>query len=185
MNITKLTASYRCKLIISALSRWIKRGESILDVGCGNGIVTKLLTDHFKIKIVGCDVKNYLIEKSIPFIKIKDGKLPLYKNRVNVVLLLDVLHHVSLREQVDLIQESLRVADKVIIFEAKPTITGKVTDIILNKCHYGDLNVPLSFRDNTEWKSLFRKLSLKHQTVILNKPFWYPFSHIAILLRKS
>lgn len=185
MNFTKLTASYRCKLIINALNNWVKKGENVLDVGCGNGIITKLLMDHFRLKVVGCDVKNYLTEDNIQFVKIRSGKLPFHTNKFDAVLLLDVLHHIPFEKQANLIKEGLRVANKVIIFEAKPTIIGRIADIILNKYHYGDLNVPLSFRDTREWKFLFRKLSLKCQIIALDKPFWYPFSHIAFLVTKN
>lgn len=185
MNITKLTASYRHQLVSKAISNWIRKEQKVLDVGCGNGIITKLLMDRLGIRIVGCDVKNYLYEKSIPFVKIKNHKLPFPANKFDLVLLIDVLHHVSFDEQTNLIKESLRIAKKVIIFEAKPTITGKIADIILNKYHYGNLNTPLTFRNDWEWKSLFKKLSLKNQIVSLEKPLWYPFSHIAILLQKN
>lgn len=185
MDLTRLTASYRCKLVIKALNNWVKHGENVLDVGCGNGIITKLLMRRLGIRIVGCDVKNYLTENDISFVRIRNHKLPFHANQFNTILLLDVLHHASFREQINLIQESLRVANKVIIFEARPTIMGKITDIILNKYHYGSLDVPLTFRNYQEWKSLFRQLSLKYQIVVLDRPFWYPFSHIAILLQKN
>lgn len=181
MNITKITGSYRCKLIIEAYKNWLKKDYRVLDVGSGNGIITKLLMDHFSVKIVGSDVKNYLIY-DIPFIEISGKKLPFTNNEFDVVMLNDVLHHIPYHDQEKLISESARVAKKVLIFEARPTILGKITDVVLNKYHYGDLNVPLSFRNIKDWQELFEKLSLKSKVVILKKPFWYPFSHIAFEL---
>ncbi|MBU1032286.1 methyltransferase domain-containing protein [Patescibacteria group bacterium] len=183
MNFSKITGSYRTKLIISAYKNWIKPNESILDVGCGTGIVTKILEDYFSTNITGCDIKNYLIYK-IPFLKIKDNKIPVKDARFSIALLNDVLHHVPKQYQADVIKETTRVAKKVLVFEFEPTFIGKLADIILNKFHYGDLKTPLSVRPINEWQNLFRKLSLKSQTIRLNKPFWYPFSHIAFMITK-
>lgn len=183
LKLTKLTSSFRTKLIISVYQKWIEPGDSILDVGCGTGIVTKMLGDYFSTNITGCDIKNYLIYK-IPFLKIKDNKIPVKDARFSIALLNDVLHHVPKQYQADVIKETTRVAKKALVFEFEPTFIGKLADVILNKFHYGDLKAPLSVRSIDEWQNLFRKLSLKSQTIKLKKPFWYPFSHIAFMVTK-
>lgn len=185
MNITELTGSYRGKLVIKAYNQWLKKGDKVLDIGCGTGIITKVLADHLGVKITVCDVRNYLIYKDIRFVKITREKLPFLSESFDAALLNDVLHHLPQEKQEDLISQSIKVAKKVLIFEAKPTIFGKIADIILNKLHYGDLNVPLSFRTMDEWQALFKKLSLKFKTKTFKRPFWYPFSHIAFELQKG
>lgn len=185
MNITELTGSYRGKLVIKAYSQWLKKGDKVLDIGCGTGIITKLLMDHLGIKITACDVKNYLIYQDIPFVKIRDGAFSSITERFDAALLNDVLHHIPKEGQEQLIRQAVKVADKVLIFEAKPSIWGKVADIVLNKFHYGSLNAPLTFRDVEDWQKLFGKMSLKSKVVKLKKPFWYPFSHIAFLLESK
>ena len=182
-KITKTTSSYRCKLIADAYAIWIKEGDKVLDIGCGNGIITNFLKQRFNIKITGCDIKNYLVYQ-IPFIEITNGQLPFTKRVFNLALLNDVLHHISKEKQEKLISEAIKIADRVLIFEAEPTIMGKIADILLNKFHYGDLRIPLTFRSTENWQELFKKLGLKSKTIKLERPFWYPFTHIAFKLQK-
>lgn len=183
MRLLEITGQYRYKLIISAYKDWIKPGDNILDVGCGTGIITKLLMKYFSINIICCDIQNYLIY-DIPFIKIKAGKLPFKDRSFDTILLNDVLHHIDKSKQIELLTEAIRVAKKLLIFEAEPTFMGKVADIILNKYHYESLKVPLSFRTKAEWQRIFKTVSLTSKAVKLKKPFWYPFSHIAFLVTK-
>ena len=85
MNITKTTASYRCKLIIEAYKNWLKKGDYVLDIGSGNGIIAKSLMDNFSLKITGSDIKNYLIY-DIPFIEINGKELPFTNNGLEAFL---------------------------------------------------------------------------------------------------
>lgn len=184
MNISKFTSGYRTKLIISVYRRWIKPKNTILDIGCGTGVVTKILGEYFTSQITGADIKNYLIYK-IPFLRISNGKIPSKGKIFNIALLNDVLHHIDKENQVDVLKEALRISKKVLIFEFEPTIIGKLADIILNKFHYGDLHAPLSVRSIGEWQALFKIMQLKYQTVKIQTPFWYPFSHIAFMITKK
>lgn len=184
-RILEKTSVYRFQLITKAYDGWIKKNEKVLDIGCGRGTITKLLINYYSLQLQACDVKNYLIYQDIAFKEINKNKLPKFKYKFDAALLNDVLHHISKDEQTNLIKEALRIADKVLIFEMKPTYSAKIFDLILNKLHYGDLNIPLSFRNLLEWKSLFKKLDIKSKTKEINKPFWYPFSHIAFILEKK
>lgn len=184
MNISKFTSTYRTRLIISVYKKWIKQNDNVLDVGCGTGVVTKILGESLPIKITGCDVKDYLLY-NIPFIKIKNGRIPVKNKTYDVALLNDVLHHVNKANQEGVIKEAARVAKRVLIFEFEPTLVGKLTDVILNEFHYGDLNAPLSQRSIKEWGKLFKSLEFKYEAIKLKKPFWYPFAHIAFMLTKE
>ncbi len=184
LKLTELTSNFRTTLMITAYTRWVKKGETALDIGCGTGVAGKNLMDRLDLKVTGCDVKNYLVCK-IPFLKIQGNKLPVADKSYDIAFLNDVLHHVNQTTQISILKEALRVAKKVLIFEAEPTFIGKLTDILLNKYHYGDLNTPLTFRSLGNWKKLFKKLSLKSNSIKLKRPLWYPFSHIAFIITKD
>ncbi len=162
---------------------WIKKDQKILDIGCGTGITTKVITQNFKVSVTGCDVANYLMF-NIPFYKIsKNGKLPFRNKSFDLVMLNDVLHHVDKQYQIRIIKEALRVAKKVLIFEAQPTISAKIFDTLLNKFHYSSLDAPLTFRSGSDWQELFSFMKLKYIIKKVERPFWYPFSHIAMMIR--
>lgn len=183
-NISVITTPYRAKLIISIYKRWFKRNGKAIDIGCGTGIVANLLKKSLGLKIIGCDIKNYLIN-DIPFVKIKGEKLPFPNKSYDVILFNDVLHHIDKARQEVIISEALRVAKYVFIFEYEPSTGGKILDVVLNKLHYGDLAVPLAFRYAQEWKQLFKKLSANYDFIRLKRPLWYPFEHIAFRVSKS
>lgn len=185
MNLSSITSKYRGELIIKAYKNWIKKGDRILDVGCGTGIVSRQIADYFNVNMTGCDINNYLI-CNIPLLLIdKKYHIPVPNESFDIVMLNDVLHHVKKNDQKKLICETIRIAKRVLVFEFEPTISGKIFDIVLNFLHYNGLDTPLSFRKIPEWENLFNKLSVEFKIVKIKKPFWYyPFSHVALYLWK-
>lgn len=185
INIVQKSSYYRFKLMTKAYNKWLKKNEKVLDIGCGKGVITRLLTNYYSLQMQACDIKNYLTDKSINFSKINNNKLPKFKHRFDTAFLNDVLHHISKDKQINLILDVLKIADKVLIFEMKPTLSAKIFDILLNKLHYGDLNTPLSFRQIDGWKKLFKELNIKSEVTVIDRPFFYPFSHMAFKIWKK
>lgn len=185
MNILKITSSYRFHLMTTAYNQWVRKKLTVLDIGCGRGTIAKQLINRYSLNLYACDIKNYLLYKDIPFKKMVRYKLPRYQHKFDAVFLNDVLHHIPKDKQVKLIKEAIKVTNKIYIFEMKPTYSANLFDSILNKFHYGDLATPLSFRSIPEWKSVFKMLNFKLKVIVIDKPFWYPFSHIAFLIEKK
>jgi SAM-dependent methyltransferase len=79
--------------LISEQIRPFLRGNSLLDIGCGNGLITHLVRNQFK-HIECLDVVQYLPEHlGLTFTPYKEGE-PLPIDRTfDTVLLLTVLHH--------------------------------------------------------------------------------------------
>lgn len=188
INIRKLaqfTAPYRSKLIIKCYKSWMKEKERVLDIGCGNGISTKEITDNLNVYVTGCDVEKNIVFDFPFFLIPKSGKLPFKDQSFHTAMLNDVLHHVETQYQIPVLKEALRVAKKVVLFEVEPTLFGKIFDALLNKLHYKSLKAPLTFKWRKDWIKLFKELGLKYETKSVKVPFWYPFSNIAMTVRQT
>mgnify|MGYP001616803853 FL=1 len=109
MNIQYFTTTIRFRILLKAYRNWIKNGDRIIDVGCGNGIITKLIEDYFQADITACDINNYLIY-NLPFINLREKNLSSMKRKFDVAMLNDVLHHIPKE-----VQEKFIAANKFIV----------------------------------------------------------------------
>lgn len=84
-----------------SLNQYVKAGDQVLDLGCGNGRMAEIFTDS-KVDYLGIDNSEELIKiaqarfKDKPWIKfeVNDALNVDYQNRFNLVLMIAVLHHV-------------------------------------------------------------------------------------------
>jgi ubiquinone/menaquinone biosynthesis C-methylase UbiE len=145
---------------------FIKKGERLLDLGCGSGIVAKAFQDFFQAKVIGVDIRDQRIF-NFPF-EIIDGKtLPFSEKSFDTVLISYVLHHSN--DPVALLKEAKRVSKKIIIYEDLPeTLLSKIYckfhSITFNK--FFQKNSNSSFKTSEEWEKIFQKIGL---TIIFKK----------------
>lgn len=174
---------YRSKIIENAYKDWVSTSDTVLDIGCGNGVVTEELGRRFSCHIVGTDVLDYR-KRKIPF-KIMNGqnKLPFSDNEFNISMLNDVLHHCDNQEK--LLNEAFRVADKVLIFEVEPSIITKILDIIINQIHNFRMNIPLNFKTSQEWMDYFKNLNFDFEYRKTERPLFYPFINFSFRLKNK
>jgi ubiquinone/menaquinone biosynthesis C-methylase UbiE len=172
MKIIELTQVNRTKTISGIYRKWIK-GKSLLDVGCGDGIIIYNLSKNLNIAVTGCDILKYTI-KPIKFkLMEKVDRLPFPNHSFDTVSFNDVLHHTLFPVQETLIAEAIRVARKnIIIFELKPTIGSYFQDFVLNKIEYPAMHVPLTLRSPKDWARLFAKFDV--HTEIIDIPMSFP-----------
>jgi len=147
----------------------------VLDVGCGDGSVTKALSEKKGITVWGIDVVNNF-RYGFPF-QVGDGRyLPYRDKSFDAVLLIYVLHHCADIEEV--LQECQRVCKGIIILqEDVPTnpwnqwfthlldyLGNTVVLGLLSRLKHGGwelMKVPYNFRKDQEWKECFRKARLR------------------------
>jgi len=100
---------------LEMLKDYVKEGEKVLDIGCGNGRLFQILKDK-NIEYTGIDFSKNLIElakKKYPegnFLVANALNLPFKENTFDKVFLIAVLHHIpskELRSQV--LKEAKRV----------------------------------------------------------------------------
>jgi len=95
--------------ILFNLDKTLNDEKTILDVGCGNGRLSKKIEKRFRVKVRGADIA--LPKKPAISVTLFDGKtLPFPENSFDAVFLIDVLHHTKNPNK--LFYESLRVAKK-------------------------------------------------------------------------
>lgn len=170
---------------LTSIEPYIKKGDKVLDVGCGNGRFGKAVADHFGAKVSGVDVVDYAAPK-IP-VKLYDGhKIPHKDGAFDVIILAFMLHHVSHQEE--LLSEAVRVSDgNVLIFEDVYFSPWQRLFVIWNDFYtnilFGAVRVlkgeagrgllsipmPLTFRSVKGWQALFARypvavtgLSIRH-----------------------
>jgi ubiquinone/menaquinone biosynthesis C-methylase UbiE len=144
------------------LGEFVRKGDSILDLGMGSGLVAKKLQLDNHINILGLDIQDRNIT-DIPLVINDPKNLPFRSDQFDVVLVISVLHHAS--NFVHLLTEAKRICKRSIIIleDVYSTETERIlimlTDVISN-C-MGSMNMPFNFRREREWLSIFKELDLE------------------------
>lgn len=185
LKLAHITSKYRSLLIANTYKSWIAPQKKVLDIGCGNGVVSLSLQEKLNISVTGCDVITY-VSKQLPYIQMSsEDKLPFGNKTFDVAMFNDVLHHMPKNNQKKLLAEAFRVASVVVIFEVQPTLRGKIFDFLLNKIHHMTMRIPFTFRTISGWTTLFDELRLSYKVYLVPTPVLYPFSHVAFQLKKK
>jgi SAM-dependent methyltransferase len=166
----------RVRVLSSKIAALIPEKCDVLDVGCGDGLIDKLILDNRKdIHIEGIDV----LIRPTTFIGVRkfDGiKIPFPDNSFNCVMFIDVLHHTE--NPSILVKEAARVTKKWIIIKdhIKTGLIGekilKIMDWVGNARH--GVVLPYNYLTAKEWEDLFSGVGLR----VANSDFklgLYPF----------
>lgn len=157
---------------------------SILEIGCGNGALSKLLREE-EHKVEPIDVENKSFFEEIQP-KVYDGKhFPQNINTHDVAQMITMLHHTPQPEMV--IKEAMRVSNKLIIMEDIYSSTFQkyitwFTDSIVN---WEFSNHPHTNKTDHEWRNLFASLNLKVIETKYHPSFLLFFSQVTYLLEKE
>jgi 2-polyprenyl-3-methyl-5-hydroxy-6-metoxy-1,4-benzoquinol methylase len=143
---------------------FIKEDSSLLDLGCGSGIIGKEFGRFFNSEVLGLDIlDNRVIE--IPFRRYDGKNLSFLKdNSFDAVLINFVLHHCQ--NPIELLKESKRVSKDIIV------IYENIPEGLLSKmfCYFHGVSFACFFQKNSnkgyflkrkEWEEEFEKMGLK------------------------
>lgn len=173
------TQKLRGKLIARSYKNWNIENKKVLDVGCGNGVVSKVLMEELHLDLFGTDILDYRKEK-ICFKKMAGALLPFEDASFDYVLFNDVLHHSEDIES--LLLEAKRVGKHLLVFEVKASPLFRIFDVVLNSLYHSDMPHPENFKQSEEWFVLFDRLGFHCETGKVRHPVWYPFKHMAFKL---
>ncbi|MDO8527723.1 MAG: class I SAM-dependent methyltransferase [Deltaproteobacteria bacterium] len=173
------TQKLRGKLIVQSYKNWGVENKKVLDVGCGNGVVSKVLMEKLHLDLFGTDILDYRKE-NIPFKKMDPARLPFEDASFDYVLFNDVLHHSEYIES--LLLEAKRVGKHLLIFEVQDGPVFRIFDVVLNSLYHADMPHPENFKTSEEWSVLFDRLGFHCEKGEVQHPVWYPFKHMAFKL---
>ncbi len=153
----------RVRRLAAELATDVPRGASVLDVGCGDGMVARCLAEQRPdLSIRGMDV---LVRPHahIPVESFDGMTIPLGDGSVDVVMLVDVLHHTD--DPSTLLREAARVARHAIVLKdhtlngvlAGPTL--RFMDWVGNARH--GVALPYNYWPHARWMTQFRELGLR------------------------
>jgi SAM-dependent methyltransferase len=144
-------------------SRLIPLNSKVLDVGCGDGWLARLIAEKRPdISIRGIDV----LQRNDAVIPIDtfDGKsIPYGEGSFDVVMFVDVLHHAS--QPMTLLREAVRVARQAIVIKdhlaegSLAHLTLRVMDWVGNARH--GVALPYDYWSLAKWHRVFDKLGLR------------------------
>ncbi len=173
----------RAKIIAGSYKKWGLNHARVLDVGCGNCVVSNVLKEVLGLELTGTDIIDYR-KKNIPFRQMEGNfKLPFEDSSFDYAMFNCVLHHTGDIEA--LILEAGRAARKLLVFEDKPGFLLKSADKALNYLYCFKMPPAVNFKSQDEWIKLFTRIGFDCETGEVKYPFWYPFRHMVFKLTKK
>ena len=164
----------RARLLGPHINASVKDCDSILDLGCGDGVLASYLKKRCHQNITSIDT----IDSNLTKMKVQlyDGqKLPFPDKSFDATMVVFVLHHCQNIE--DMLREIVWVTrKKIVIFEE--VYTGDISKFFLewhdkgNILYSSKMDIPLNFKTRDGWKELFVKMGLN--VTRTKRVFQYP-----------
>lgn len=140
---------------------YIEKGEKILDLGCGSGIVASVFQDFFQAEVVGVDIADSTV-RDISFQIMSGKEIPFPDNSFDSVLIAFVLHHA--KDPVSLLKEAKRISRKrIIVYEDLPEGPASSFFCRLHGFSFDrwfQNKKTTSFKKERDWKKIFNQLEL-------------------------
>ena len=185
----------RLKGLLPYITTYLRDGDRVLDVGCGNGALGRAIMESplcpARVKVIGLERINRGSELSP--VEFYDGqKIPHPEDSFDVVLLADVLHHE--RDPHHLIDECKRIARRLLIIKDHKIdgVLAKQRITFMDWSSNMQYGIPCLYRYNTakEWTAWYKQHnlvvdqelhSMKIYPSIINHVFGGHLQYLAVL----
>ncbi len=161
-----ISPRYQITLLEALANMWPSSAPRVLDIGTGNGLIAEYIRLYFSVKSVcGVDFENRLLRDVSLDFRVYGGQLlPFEKGSFDCVLLINVLHHVPVKNRQKLLEEIARVCatgGRIIIKDHitkswLDTLRLALLDILGNVPFSG--MVQASYFSQHEWTQFFAHL---------------------------
>ncbi|HEX4865125.1 MAG TPA: methyltransferase domain-containing protein, partial [Acidimicrobiales bacterium] len=159
----RLVHQRRVRVLASRLARLLPNEGTVLDIGCGDGLLDKLIMEsHPNVEVHGIDVA-VRPEAHVP-VELFDGTvIPHPAGSFDVALLVDVVHHAD--HPAALLAEAARVGRSAVIVKDHLSDAWladerlRLMDQIGNRAH--GVSIPYNYWSSDEWSEAFTSLSLE------------------------
>lgn len=152
----------RVRRITSHLSSLLPHRAGILDVGCGDGTIDRLLLEERRdLEVVGIDIA-VRAHASIDVSLFDGHRIPFPDRSFDIVMFIDVLHHAE--DPGRLLAEARRVARQAIVLKDHTRegflagLTLRAMDWVGNAPHH--VSLPYNYWTVTQWREAFKNLQL-------------------------
>lgn len=203
----------RAEKVYSQIEHYLPKKGSVLDLGCGDGRIGKLIADRKGLEVTLADVYKHqdTDRTGLEFVMVNSGgNIPAENEKYDAVIESTILHHCD--NPINTIQEGKRVTKndgKIIVIESvygkkDDTDFGKLSaeqqrlacvffDHFYNRImHYNEdpakkVNVPRKFNTPSGWEVIFNQNSLKQEAVRylgIDQPI-VPEYHVLYVLGKK
>lgn len=169
----------RVRVLSSHLATIIPSGGRVLDVGCGDGLMSHVLMGRRSdLAIEGVDVM-LRPATHIPVTRFDGYRLPFDDGSFDYITIVDVLHHTD--DPVIMLKESRRVARKGVVIKdhvrqgVGAATTLRVMDWVGNRGH--DVVLPYNYLSRAQWDAAFLRSRLDVATWIDALRLYPPPAH--------
>lgn len=168
---------------VSRFMPFLSPNEKILDIGCGNGLVSLYLQKK-GFDITALDVADLAYSPKIKVMVYNGENIPFAENQFDVALLLTVLHHTDSPEKV--LKEAARVAKKILIIEDiyENPFQQYLTYIMDTFVNFGFSNMTYQNKSDKAWRQLFAEMSLQVENVSYKRVLFF-FKQATFFIKKN
>ncbi len=151
----------RARQIVPKIVPALHKKDHILDIGCGTGMITKVLKNEHGFDITLTDVDYNQMCDEYPVIIYDGKKLPFKNKRFSTSLILTVLHHAKDSDTV--LDEAIRVTkNRIIVMEDIFTdLPSRIITFIGDCLVNFEVHSPFHNHTKENWINIFEKKKLK------------------------